>query len=119
MSDEAETQLLPGAVGYRAPNLSQNEPPAPPGPAAPSLSGGTRMDLDNGDELGRDEDEDSTQPGRPGAGHVEMREAASAAAVPGTESGPNVCISFGTWGRRHPRRMIPSTRVFNDLATAN
>ena len=77
------------------------------------------MDLDNGDELGRDEDEDSTQPGRPGAGHVEMREAASAAAVPGTESGPNVCISFGTWGRRHPRRMIPSTRVFNDLATAN
>ena len=54
MTSEAETLLLPGALGYRVPGLSSQ---ATPGAV-------TVMDLDNGDELGCEDDE-STVPGSP------------------------------------------------------
>ena len=54
MASEAETLLLPGAVGYRGPGISSQ---ATPGAV-------TVMDLDNGDELGGEDDE-STVPGSP------------------------------------------------------
>ena len=66
MTSEAETLLLPGAIGYRAPtNTNLTAPPASEDVAEPGLSR-TLTALDNGDELGcDDEDGSSTQPGTP------------------------------------------------------
>ena len=66
MTSEAETLLLPGAIGYRAPvDTNITAPPASGDVAEPGLSR-TLTALDNGDELGcDDEDGSSTQPGTP------------------------------------------------------
>ena len=62
MSAEAETQLLPGATGYRPPGFpdealapQMNHPSAEGGDLLrPALESRTLMDLDAEEELGRD-----------------------------------------------------------------
>ena len=62
MASEAETLLLPGAIGYRAPVAANTT--APPASEDAAGTGLNSTALDNGDELGcDDEDGSSTPPG--------------------------------------------------------